>query len=275
MTNDKGQMTKDKVTIPLIIAHRGASALAPENTLAAFRRAIDDGAEGIEFDVRVSKDGVAFVHHDGTLRRTGRKDISLADARSEQIADTDVGSWFKEFAPRRWRPEYGNETIPTLTSTLELLHGFEGRIYVELKSDEGQDLGDLVRSVSEVIRDSPLHDRIVVKSFRLAFIPLLRALCPDVKTAALFAPKIMTILRKEKYTVDLAAEFGADELSLHYTLATRNLMKNAEKRGLPVTIWTVNHPRWLRRGIKFGVKAIITNDPARLLAKRAEIIRGA
>jgi len=82
----------------------------------------------------------------------------------------------------------------------------------------------------------------------------------------------MTILRKEKHMVGLALEFGADELSIHYSLATSKLMESAGKHRLPVSVWTADSPRWVKRGISLGLKSIITNNPARLLAKRAELI---
>ena len=102
--------------------------------------------------------------------------------------------------------------------------------------------------------------------------PLIKRDCPTVRTAALFAPKIMSILRKEKYLVKIAAEMGADEISLHYTLATKKLVSKAEKRGLPVAIWTADSPRWVKRAIKLGIKTIITNDPSRLIARRKELV---
>ncbi|MEK7855299.1 MAG: glycerophosphodiester phosphodiesterase family protein, partial [Acidobacteriota bacterium] len=94
---------------------------------------------------------------------------------------------------------------------------------------------------------------------------------PSLRTAALFAPKIMTILRKEKHLVKIADEFGADELSIHYSLATQKLIEKAGKRGLPVNIWTADNPRWVKRGIRLGLSSIITNDPARMLARREQI----
>src|SRR5688572_26281908 len=98
----------------IIIAHRGASGVAPENTLAAFRRAIEDGAEGIEFDVRLAKDGVAVVHHDASLKRTAGEKLKLADLNSGELAEKNVGQWFERSSPRWWHPDYANETIPTL-----------------------------------------------------------------------------------------------------------------------------------------------------------------
>jgi glycerophosphoryl diester phosphodiesterase len=256
---------------PLIIAHRGASAVAPENTLAAFNRAIADGAEGIELDVRITKDGVPVVHHDGNLKRTSGSELLIRELTADVLAGMDVGSWFGSIAPGHWKDEYAKERIPTLASVLDHFRDFDGLIYVELKADEGEDLESMVGAVCNTIRDSARPSRVVVKSFRLAFIPQLRSICPGLRTAALFAPKIMTILRKEKYLVDLAVEFGADELSVHYSLATKKLMKKASKHRLPVTIWTVDHPRWLRRAIRLGVQNVITNNPSRLLVRRNEL----
>jgi glycerophosphoryl diester phosphodiesterase len=80
----------------------------------------------------------------------------------------------------------------------------------------------------------------------------------------------MTILRKEKRLVEVAGDLGADMLSVHFSLATRKLVEKAEKQGLPVTIWTADSPRWIRRAADLGLFAVITNDPATLLAKRRE-----
>ena len=117
---------------PLIVAHRGASALVPENTLAAFARAISDGADGIEFDVRLAKDGVAVVFHDDTLSRTGLRNGNIADFTSIELANIDIGSWFNKMNPRLANPEYSRERVPTLPQTLNFLKDFKGLIYIEM-----------------------------------------------------------------------------------------------------------------------------------------------
>lgn len=260
---------KNKSNGPLIIGHRGASASAPENTLAAFRKAIDDGADGIEFDVRLARDGVPVVFHDATLNRTGRTNTALSQLTSKELAKIDVGSWFGKVNKKN-RTDYSGERVPTLAQTLALLGNFGGLIFIELKCSE-REIEPLTTAVCDVLDGSPLIPRIIVKSFKLAVVPRFKMQLPNLKTAALFAPKIMTILRKEKHLVKIADEFGADELSIHYSLATRKLMEKAGKNGLPVTIWTADHPRWVKRGVRLGLKAIITNDPAKLIARRAEI----
>jgi glycerophosphoryl diester phosphodiesterase len=256
---------------PLIIAHRGASALAPENTFAAFRQALADGAEGIEFDVRLAKDGEVVVFHDATLARVSKRKNLVSSLTVRELQEIDVGAWFTKRQTNLSSADFAGETIPTLHGLLDFLKEFKGLIYIELKCRESE-IKKLSKAVSEIISDSRLLPQIIVKSFQLEVIPFFREICPEAKTAALFAPKIMTILRKEKRLIEVAGELGADMISVHFSLATRKLMKSAEKRALPVTIWTADNPRWIKRAFDLGLFAVITNNPANLLAKRAEIV---
>ena len=257
--------------VPLIIAHRGASAVAPENTLAAFRRAIEFGADGIEFDVRLAADGVPVVIHDPSLKRTAGRRGKVAAYSSEELSHMDIGSWFSRPGKNGSNAEFADERIITLASALEFLRGFRGEIYVELKC-KNDDLYPIARAAAAVIERADVAGTLIVKSFRLPVVTFFRENLPEVRTAALFAPKIKTILRKEKHLVRLAAEIGAHELSIHYSLATEKLMKKAAKAGLPVAIWTADHGRWVRRAARLGVKAVITNDPGKLLKKREEFL---
>ena len=257
--------------MPLIIAHRGASKHAPENTFAAVKRAVDSGADGIELDVRLAKDGVAMVFHDSSLKRIAGREGKIADYTSTELGSIDAGSWFNRYSPKLAKPEYKNESVPTLAETIAFLKDFQGLIYIELKCKEA-DTEQLAKAVTDVICKSKLLSQIVVKCFKLSAIPHVKKFCPSVRTAALFAPKIKNILRKDKHVLKLAEEAGADEISLHYTLATRKLVKKAAKRNLNVIIWTGDNPRWIRRGIRLGLAAIITNDPARLLERRREVL---
>ncbi len=250
--------------VPLIIGHRGASALAPENTLAAFRLAIESGADGLEFDVQLSKDGIPVVIHDATLERTGRRPHAVAELTARELRETDVGTWFNLKRPKLARPEYSLETVPTLASVLELCGGFSGPIYIELKVNV-PDYHALAAAVCEVIRDSPMLGRMIVKSFRLGAIPIVRHYLPQVQTAALFEPSIMTILRRRRHMIAIAREFGAQQISLHHSLASRKLAALAAEARMPVTVWTADSPKWIKRCRRRGINALITNDPKRLL----------
>src|SRR3712207_531627 len=99
---------------PLIIAHRGASALAPENTLAAFQRAIEDGPEGLEFDVRMAKDGVPVVFHDSTLKRMARREGRTSSITTAELQSLDLGEWFNGRNAARADEKFAGETVPTL-----------------------------------------------------------------------------------------------------------------------------------------------------------------
>ncbi len=254
---------------PLIIAHRGSSISEPENTIAAFRRAVEDGADGIELDVRLAADGVAVVIHDSDLKRTAGIRGRVSGLSSEQLSMIDVGSEFRKNGEWSKGPDPGHR-LPTLSDVLLELSEFQGLIYIELKCKE-RDAGPLAVSVARSLSTARLAGEVVIKSFRLSALVHVRRACPEIRTAALFAPRILSILRKEKHLVRIAAELGVSELSLHRSLVTRKLMKKAARRGLPVTVWTANHPRWVKRALRLGVKAIITNDPARLIRRRSEL----
>ena len=256
---------------PLIIAHRGASALAPENTSAAFTQAIKDGADGIEFDVRFAKDGVPVVFHDEDLIRVLKKEILVRNLTSKELSEFDVGSWFNTEKPEFAHEKFAIERISTLEETLEFLKDYKGIIYIELKCG-GVNVEQFCKSVCDVVARSKAASRIIIKSFNLSVVPLIKKHCPEVRTAALFAPKIMLILRKEKRLIETAIESGADRLSLHFSLATNKLMEKATEKNLSVAIWTVDSPRWIKRSIKLGIEHIITNDPAKLLQKRHNIV---
>ncbi len=250
---------------PLIIAHRGASAVAPENTLAAFREALDVGADGVEFDVRLSKDGVPVVIHDETLLRTAGIDARVDELTAEQLSRLDAGSWFNAAYPRRSNPAFAGEGVSSLRTVLQVLAGIDGPIYIELKCELDEDSIPLVEAVCYEIASSTLLEKVIIQSFHLAVVAQTRAILPVVRTAALFKPKVMRMLRKEKYLIDIAREVGADQLSLHKALVSRRLLRKTKKQGLPVTVWTVDGTRWIARATRLGLYAVITNEPAKLL----------
>jgi len=259
------QVEQSKKKLPLIIAHRGDSANAPENTLAAFRRAIDVGADGVEFDVQLASDGVPVVAHDFDLERTAGRSERITELTSKQLAKIDVGSWFKTKFPAKAVAAYANETVPTLKQVLRLYEATTGPIYIELKCDDSN-YKPLATAVCDLIRNSPMLPRMIVKSFKLAAIPTVRHLLPEVQTAALFEPSIMTILRKRRYIIAMAREFGAHQISLHYSLATPKLTALAGEAQMPITIWTADNPKWIARCRDRGIGSLITNNPRNLVA---------
>jgi glycerophosphoryl diester phosphodiesterase len=259
----------EKVKTPLIIAHRGDSVHAPENTLAAFHRALEKGADGVEFDVQLSQDGVPVVIHDYDLKRTGGRPETVDSLTAKQLGKIDVGSWFARKKGTAEDAEFSQQTVPTLVEVLETLKVCRGPIYIELKCRD-ENYGPLAKAVCDVIRDSQMLGQMIVKSFKLAAIPAVRCALPKVTTAALFAPEITHFLRRKRHIIALAREFGADQISLHRSLATSKLASLAADAEMPVTIWTADNPKWIERCIQRNIGALITNDPGKQLAKRSE-----
>ncbi|HEY0429876.1 MAG TPA: glycerophosphodiester phosphodiesterase family protein [Pyrinomonadaceae bacterium] len=252
---------------PLIIAHRGASALAPENTLAAFEKALTDGAEGLEFDVQMARDGVPVVFHDFNLKRIGGCDGAVSDFSSAELRNIDAGTWFNLKNPHRADEKFSAERIPTFLELLGFLKDYKGLLYVELKC-AGREFAPLVETVCRTICKSEFLPQIRLKSFNLKAIAHAKKSFPEIRTAALFEPTFPAILRGKAHLIEKAEAHRADELSLHFSLVTKKLMARAAAKNFPVTIWTADNPAWVNRAIRLGLQAIITNNPARLISEK-------
>jgi glycerophosphoryl diester phosphodiesterase len=256
----------------LIIGHRGAAAVAPENTLLSFERALADGADGIEFDVRLAQDGVPVVIHDPTLRRTALQRGRVSSYASTELSEMDAGTWFNLRYPRKARPEYTEATIPTLADVFELLGKRDALLYVEMKCGP-KDRAALAAGVARLIRAHTLSARVILESFDLASIAEIKRLDAGLRTAALFDRKLSRPAPSARKMIERAIGCGADEIALHHSLATRRTIAEAALHGLETVIWTADNPAWVERAIKRGVRAVITNDPARLCARRDELLK--
>lgn len=245
--------------------------MAPENTLAAFRRALTDGAEAVECDVRLARDSVPVVFHDANLRRTALRDGKVSDFTSQELAKIRVGEWFNLKFPRKARHDYLSVTIPTLAELFALMSPNRLPIYVELKCEHGTHR-KLAQTVAALIREFGLQKRIVIKSFNEEAVLEVKRLLPNIKTAALFAPRPMRVLNPTNALVVPALHLDAEEISLHYSLATERAVQKARAADLKIVIWTANHAAWVRRALRLGIYGIITNNPARLLAKRNQLL---
>jgi glycerophosphoryl diester phosphodiesterase len=256
---------------PKIIAHRGASSEAPENTRASFKKAIDAGAEGLEFDVRLTKDGVPVVFHDASLRRIAQKKDKISDLSINELRQIDIGSWFNTRYLDKFDSAFSNERILTLDELFEFIDGYKGSLYLEMKC-KNRDAKPLVEAVAKVVKASKFLDQLVIKSFKLEAVKLTRKNLPEATTAALFAPKILNIFKKRSHIIEKAEDCKANQLSIHFSMATKKLVEKAKLRGFTTVIWTADNPIWVKRAESVGVQAIITNNPERLLNKRRELL---
>ncbi|MCA1613516.1 MAG: glycerophosphodiester phosphodiesterase [Acidobacteria bacterium] len=249
---------------PLVVGHRGASARAPENTLAAFGRALRDGADGVEFDVRLAADGVPVVVHDATLRRTALRGGAVSSHTSAELARLDAGTWFNRRRPARAREEFSREGIPTLARVLQLFAPRFRALYVELKCERAG-AAALAEAVVAAVGETGSHaGRIVIESFDLGAVAEAKRLAPHLRAAALFERRLRRPLLPARELIARALGCGASELALHRSLATRGRVEAARAAGLQTVVWTVDHPSWAARAFDLGLRALITNDPARM-----------
>ena len=247
--------------VPLIIGHRGASAVAPENTMAAFRKALAAGADGIEFDVRLTRDGVPVIIHDSSLRRTGGLPHRVADLSWVEISKVDVGSWFAG--------SFANETVPSLAELFTLFQSNNSTLYLEMKCDSPSEHRPLVEACVRAIDEHSLKERVIVECFQLPALKILKEIDPEIKTVALFEPTFTnpSVLLDQRI-INHATDIGAAAIALHHRLARESLVQKAKAAGLHVAVWTVDDPAWVERARAIGIDALITNDPAAMLAHR-------
>jgi len=257
---------------PLILGHRGASAVAPENTLAAFSRAMSDGADGIEFDVRLSRDQVPVVIHDASLKRTGLVDKLVGQLTAEELQEIEVGTWFgnrPKAGAQAALMSYVGEKLPTLAQVFELFSRNSGALYIEMKCGPEEGLA-LASQVVRLIREWKMTDRAVVESFDLSAVAEVKRIDASIRTAALFEPKLthpISTLRRRRI-VDLARKSGADEIALHHTLVSPRMLETAKAEGFEVVVWTVDDAKWIRRARSLGIKALISNNPGTMVQHR-------
>ncbi len=259
--------------LPLIIGHRGASAIAPENTLAAFSRALSDGADGIEFDVRLARDNVAVVIHDATLQRTALRNGEVAKLSSDELKCTDVGTWFNLRYPTKACAEYSQATIPALQEVFEALGKSNALFYVEMKYEQQDSYKILARQVARLVADYSLTKQVVVESFALDSLTEIKRLNPLICTAALFERTLSRPALSLRHILAQAVACEANELALQRTFPLRRAAREAARHNLKTIVWTVDAPTWVLRAARYGIHVLITNDPARLCAARSRIRR--
>jgi len=245
---------------PLIIGHRGASAYAPENTLASFDIAFEWGADGIEFDVRLARDGVPVVIHDASLRRTAMLERMVDEFDSGALSTFYAGFWFNERFPRYAVDAFGWERIPTLSQVFERYGAHH--LYVEMKCEKPSRRAELARAVVGLMREHRLSERVVVKSFEHDSLVEVKRVAPDVRTAALFGRSWPRPLVTAAKIIEEAEACGADEISLHRSLLRAATVEAAQRKGFEVVVWTVNSSVLLRRAVSMNLRAVITDCPS-------------
>jgi glycerophosphoryl diester phosphodiesterase len=231
----------------LNIAHRGASVVAPPNTLAAFEKAVELGADGIEFDVHLSADGVPVVIHDFTVDATTDGRGRVAGMTLAQLKALDAGCHFD--------PAFAGERIPTLKEVLDAA-GDHLLLNIEMKSTSMRDRG-LERTVLAQIEQHGSSDRVLISSFNPFSLRRAKRIAPHMPLGLLYAPDMPLPLRRA-WLAPLAPHEARHP---HHTMVDARYMAWARKRGYRVNAWTVDEPDEMRRLIALGVDGIITDVP--------------
>lgn len=226
---------------PTVMAHRGLSADAPENTLYAFSDAISVGADFIELDVQQTRDGVLVVMHDSNLKRTTGVNKDIWDVDYADIQNLDAGSWFD--------PAYANARIPTLEETLQFVDK-RARLNIEIKpTKHGSDT--LEQDVAELITQYQYTDACYVTSFSYSSLKKVKEVNPEIRTGYL-----MSVAYGQFYSLKYA-----DAFSLNKVFVTSQVVNAAHQQGKQIFAWTVNSMSEVRSLCNLHVDSIITDDP--------------
>jgi glycerophosphoryl diester phosphodiesterase len=238
--------------LPLLVGHRGAAALAPENTLAGFRAAAEAGVTAVEFDVRLSADGVPVVIHDATLERTTDGKGPVAALSAAQLARLDAGAWFA----RRFR----GEKLPTLEAAIGALAALGLAANIELKS-EGDGARPLAEAVAALLaRAWPATlEPALLSSFDAACVAHCRALAPEV-------PRALLVETPDRAALALARKLDCVAIHANHRRLNEKLTMKVKNEGWRCAVYTVDDPGRAKRLLDWGVDSIITNAPDRLKA---------
>ena len=234
----------------LLLGHRGAAAEAPANTVAAFRRAMESGADGVELDIHLTHDGRVVVIHDETVRSVTGLDRLVRELTLAQIQQLDAGSYFS--------PAFAGERIPTLDEALEAV-GPDAVVNIELKG-MGVAADGLERQMLRIVRAHDMADRVIASSFNPLRLMRLRALDPRIPRGMLYSPNSPVFVR-QLWFLPLVQP---DALHPHHSMVDEAYMRRARKWGVRVNAWTVDDPAEAERLVRLGVDGIITNDPRHL-----------
>lgn len=232
----------------LNIAHRGASGHAPENTMAAFRLALEQGADAVELDLHQTADGHLVVLHDFSLKRTTGDPRPVRQVRLSEIRKLDAGLW--------WGKEYRGEHIPTLVEVLELIRG---RIAVHIELKKGAPFYPTIEDrLIDLIEQRKAHPWVTVSSFDEKALEALRHRDPKLNLG------LLTRLKEPKLILFLAQRLSARSIHISTRRFSLALLRQAHAQGFLVYVYTVNRRVLMKEYMRLGLDGLFTNYPDRL-----------
>ncbi len=230
------------------IAHRGASGTAPENTIAAFKKAIEIGVDAVELDLHGSADGEVVVIHDSSLDRTTDQGGAVNQTPLETVKRADAGGWFA--------PEFVGEPVPTLTEALECI-GKKTIAVLEIKDPF------IAEAIVAKVHETQSLDLTVIISFHTSVLQTVRTLEPRIPTGWLVGSH-NTHARPEQLCQHLG-ELGCSLLNVNHQLITAAFAYEVRRRGITLWCWTVDDVVRMREMKAFGVQGITSNYPERFV----------
>jgi glycerophosphoryl diester phosphodiesterase len=238
---------------PLIFAHRGAAAVVPPNTMLAFEKALEMGADGIELDVHASKDERLVIIHDFDVDATTNASGPVAGFTAAELAAMDAGSHFGA--------EFAGIGVPTLDEVFDLV-GDRCIVNVEIKTLDYLTGGKAVEPVARMIRERNLYDQVIVSAFNPLPLIRLRHRDPKIRLGLLYFEQLPTSL----WEAWMSPLIQPEALHPHHAMVDEASVVRAKARGQAVNVWTVNEVDEARRLADLGVDAIITDVPDELMA---------
>ena len=228
----------------MIIAHRGASSYAPENTLASIRKAFDLNADGVEIDVQMSRDGELVLQHDWTLEKIAGEKKLVTSADLAELKKIDAGSWFSE--------SFKGEQIPLLSEALAAIP--DGRLVnIEIKK-RADDHRNLEEKIAELLNDMNMKERVIISSFNHKSIIKISEIDSSLKTAL-----ILSNLMVDPH--EYFKKFSCYSIHPVVYFIEPELIKIIHDLGMKVITWTVDIPDLAQLLLKIGCDSIITNYP--------------
>lgn len=224
----------------IVTAHRGASELAPENTIAAMLQAIEFKSDFAELDVQETKDGEIILLHDDDLERTTNDSGVIWEKNFSDLDGVDAGGWKDA--------KYANEPIPKLSAVIDSVNG-KIKLNIEIKINGHQE--DIARRVVDIIEKKNFIDQCLVTSFHRPTVEEVKRLNPQIKVGLIFGE-----MPKEDI---FSTDWGL--FSVYHKLIDQAFVEKAHRANKEVHVWTVNEPELMRKFIGYGVDSIITNRP--------------
>ncbi|MCR9257901.1 MAG: glycerophosphoryl diester phosphodiesterase [Alphaproteobacteria bacterium] len=240
------------MTVPGVIGHRGAAAIAPENTLAGFRAAAEAGATLVELDAKLTADGQVICFHDADLARTTNASGSVKENDWESIRTLDAGGWFSD--------AFAGERVPLLSEALTLLKALGLGVNVEIKPNRDQAEETTVSSIA-IIRehwDLSKDGTLFLSSFWRASLETAQDVAPEI-------PRAYLAHKFDEPVLDYAAALNCAGFNPNGNAVPEELVREAAERGFVISSYTINEPAKALELRAWGVDGIITDDPALMI----------